>query len=89
MCGVRKLTHTAYANRSTEEAKLRRGPSSEARTAKRRPSGCAYDAFCETSPKILKTKRNTMIALRGQSTWRVFIIHVLSRAFGDASQKTW
>ena len=49
----------------------------------------AYDAFCETSPKILKTKRNTMIALRGQSTWRVFIIHVSSRAFGDASDKTW
>ena len=27
----------------------------------------AYDAFCETSPKTLKTKRNTMIALREQS----------------------
>ena len=82
MCGVRKLTHTAYANRSTEaietegrnsrsEAnglpKLRRGPSSEARTAKRRPSGCAYDACSETSPKIM-TKWSTMIALRGQST---------------------
>ena len=25
-----------------------------------------------------------MVALRGQSTWRVFIIHVLSRAFADA-----
>ena len=47
----------------------------------------AYDASCETSPK-LKSKRNTMIALRGQSTWRVFIIHVLTRAFGDASQET-
>ena len=29
-----------------------------------------------------------MIALRGPSTWRVFIIHVYSRAFGDASRKT-
>ena len=48
----------------------------------------AYDASCETSPK-LKSKRNTMIALRGQSTWRVFIIHVSSRAFGDAFRKTW
>ena len=47
----------------------------------------AYDALNETSPK-LKCKRNTMIALRGQSTWRVFIIHVYTRAFGDASTKT-
>ena len=30
-----------------------------------------------------------MIALRGQSTWRVVIIHVSSRAFGDAFRKTW
>ena len=30
-----------------------------------------------------------MIALRGQSTWRVFIIHVYSMAFGDVSVKTW
>ena len=37
----------------------------------------------------IKSKRNTMIALRGQSTWRVFIIHVLTRAFGDAFYKTW
>ena len=37
----------------------------------------------------IKKKRNTMIALRGQSTWRVFIIHVSSRAFGDALQQTW
>ena len=72
MCGVRKLTHTAYANRSTEEANLRRGPSSEARTAKRRPSGCAYDASCETSPK-LKSKRNMMIAPRGANANRFLI----------------
>ena len=39
--------------------------------------------------KISMSKRNTMTALRGQSTWRVFIIHVYSRAFGDASDKTW
>ena len=59
MCGVRKLTHTAYANqRMTLNLKLRQSK---------------------------KSKRNTMIALRGQSTWRVFIIHVLNRAFGDAS----
>ena len=36
-----------------------------------------------------RSKRNTMIALRGQSTWRVFIIHVLTKAFGDASRKMW
>ena len=30
-----------------------------------------------------------MIALRGQSTWRVVVIHVSSRAFGDAFRKTW
>jgi len=30
-----------------------------------------------------------MIALRGYSTWRVFIIHVSVRAFGDALSKTW
>ena len=35
------------------------------------------------------SKRNTMIALRGQSTWRVFIIHVLSKAITSASSKTW
>ena len=28
------------------------------------------------SRDYLKTRRNTMTALRGQSTWRVFIIHV-------------
>ena len=28
-----------------------------------------------------------MIALRGQSTWRVFIIHVLFWAFADAYKK--
>ena len=39
--------------------------------------------------KISMSKRNTMTALREQFTWRVFIIHVYSRAFGDASQKTW
>lgn len=48
----------------------------------------AYDACSETSPKIM-TKWSAMIALRGQSMWRVFIIHVLERAFGDASYKTW
>ena len=62
MCGVRKLTHTAYANqRMTLYSKI---------------------------GKILVLRRNTMVALRGQSTWRVFIIHVLTRAFGDASTKT-
>jgi len=30
-----------------------------------------------------------MIALRGPSTWRVFIIHVFTWAFADASDKTW
>ena len=34
----------------------------------------------------IKKKRNTMIALRGLSTWRIFIIHVSSKAFGDAFQ---
>ena len=36
-----------------------------------------------------KSKRNTMIALRGAIHVACFIIHVYSRAFGDASQKTW
>ena len=36
----------------------------------------AYDAFCETSPKILMTKRNTVIALRGAIHVACFIIHV-------------
>ena len=62
MCGVRKLTHTAYAN---QRMTLDRN-------------------FAKES-----SKRNTMIALRGQSTWRVFIIHVYTRAFGDACLKTW
>ena len=39
--------------------------------------------------KILVLRRNTMVALCGQSTWRVFIIHVLERAFADALSKTW
>ena len=51
MCGVHKLTHTAYAN---QRMTLDRN-------------------FAKES-----SKRNTMIALRGQSTWRVFIIHVYS-----------
>ena len=36
----------------------------------------AYDALRKTSPKQ-QMKRNTMIALRGQSTWRVssFMFH--------------
>ena len=89
MCGVRKLTHTTYANRSTEEAKLRRGPSSEARTAKRRLSGCAYDASCETSPKLNVEKRNTMIALREQSRGVFSSFMFFYRAFGDASHETW
>ena len=48
----------------------------------------AYDASCENRQN-LKQKRNTMVALRGQSTWRVFIIHVFAKAFGDASHETW
>ena len=48
----------------------------------------AYDASCENRQNF-KQKRNTMVALRGQSTWRVFIIHVFAKAFGDASHETW
>ena len=32
-----------------------------------------------------KSKRNTMVALRGAIHVACFIIHVLTRAFGDAS----
>lgn len=35
------------------------------------------------------SKRNTVIALRVQSTRGVFHHYVLTRAFGDASRKTW
>ena len=63
MYGVRKLTHTTYANqRMTLSVKI---------------------------AKISMSKRNTMAAHVCNYTWRVFIIHVYSRAFGDASQKTW
>ena len=59
MCGVRKLTHTAYANqRMTLNTKLRQSKDE-----------AEYD------------DRATWI----NPQWRVFIIHVSSRAFGDAS----
>ena len=49
----------------------------------------AYDALRETSPKLtIVVKRNAMVALRGIHV-ACFVFHVLQRAFGDASLKTW
>ena len=51
-------------------------------------------ALQETSPKLnevrmnLKLQAGYEVALRGNSTWRVFF-HVCNWAFGDASCKTW
>ena len=42
----------------------------------------------KSSPKN-KSKRNTVIALRGAIHVACFIIHVYSRVFGDTSQQTW
>ena len=49
----------------------------------------AYDAFCKTSPKYNDEAEYDDRATWSNPQWRVFIIHVSSRAFGDALQKTW
>ena len=49
----------------------------------------AYDASCETSPKLNVEKRNTMVALREQSRGVFSSFMFFYRAFGDASHETW
>ena len=62
MCGVRKLTHTAYAI-------------------------SAYDAYWKLRQSRKAKAEYDDRATWSNPQWRVFIIHVFTRAFGDASNR--
>lgn len=49
----------------------------------------AYDACSETSPKTLNDKAECDDRAAWVPMWRDFIIHILSKAFGDASEQMW